>query len=123
MIFWSYWRNVGKQLDMFGGPVVDDAEAALERAFWKNAKFYLMGEGVPYDQAGQMLGMWRKEYAKTAVMAALYRSEAEAVSDPIPFIIGCLKQYRRTAPPNASDVERIKREALAKIGESRNATD
>ncbi len=114
---------MARQEDLFGGPVIDDEVVVRERAFWRQAKGFLMRSGYTLERAGTMLGKWRRDYPKQAVINALDRCLDVDASDPVSFIEACLRQSGRMAPPNETDLERIKREALAKVGESRNAID
>lgn len=67
---------------------------------------YLTGHGLSEPNARSLLGKWRKRVGDPAVIDALHRANASAVSDPVPWIEALLKA------PAPIDAETIRRNRL-----------
>lgn len=63
----------------------------LDKAYWETGKAFLEANGVPPQRSGGLLGKWRREFGREAVVAALARAEAESPSETVAFIEGCLR--------------------------------
>jgi hypothetical protein len=65
----------------------------LDKEFWRTSKAFLAqaGEMSP-EQAGGIIGRWRKDHSREAVMSALARAQAENPSNVVEFIAGCLRR-------------------------------
>ena len=63
----------------------------LDKAYWETGKAFLVANSVPPERAGGLLGKWRKQWGREAVVAALARAEAENPSEVVSFIEGTLR--------------------------------
>lgn len=63
----------------------------LDKAYWETGKAFLIANSVPPERAGGLLGRWRKNHGREAVVAALARAEAESASEVVSFVEGCLR--------------------------------
>jgi hypothetical protein len=62
------------------------------KALWDSAVELLTGASVKNPRP--LIGSWRREFGDAAVMNALNRAESESASDPVRFVIGCLKHSK-----------------------------
>lgn len=79
------------EADASGGeppePPADDLKPIdLKAAIFASGVPLLVGAGIPDRNARSMIGRWRRDFGDGAVMDALAAAQAEAVSDPIPWI-------------------------------------
>jgi hypothetical protein len=69
----------------------------LKALLFSTGKPYLTRNGVSLSNAGSILGKWRQSYGDGAVIDALALAQAEACSDPIPFITKLLEKRNGNA--------------------------
>lgn len=72
--------------------LVADGPLDLKREMWRIGKGFLSGQGVPEKQIGTLLGSWRRDFGDANVIQALAAAEAECASEPIEFIVACLRR-------------------------------
>lgn len=77
-------------------PVLVATPMDLEAQVWAVGKAYLEGHGVSRQQAGALIGKWRKllGYDDLEVIRTLRRAQSECVVDPIPFIEKCISSRK-----------------------------
>lgn len=77
-----------------------DAPPDPDRLMFDSGRALLVSAGKSPDQAGRILGKWRKDHGAEAVIAAIGRARREGAVDPVAFISGCLlaKPQSRASP-------------------------
>lgn len=77
-----------------------DAPPDPDRLMFDSGRTLLVSAGKSPDQAGRILGKWRKDHGAEAVIAAIGRARREGAVDPVAFISGCLlaKPQSRASP-------------------------
>ena len=77
-----------------------DAPPDPDKVMFDSGKALLASAGKTPDQAGRLIGKWRKDHGAEAVIAAIGRARREGAVDPASFITACLlaKPKARASP-------------------------
>lgn len=88
-----------KEEQLTNTPPSEGASAADPvKVMFDSGKDLLMKAGKSRDQAGKLLGMWRKAHGPEAVISALGRAQREGAIDPVSFIEGCFRFQQKSRP-------------------------
>ena len=81
---------------------VHDADASPDpsKLIWDSGIKILMAAGKSRNQAGGIVGKWRKSHADADLISALGACQREGAVDPVAYITGALKS-RKSAPAAA----------------------
>jgi hypothetical protein len=79
-------------------PAPADAAADPEKVMFDSGRAMLMRAGKTRDQAGSLLGKWKRDHDSPSVIAAIGAAHREGAEDPVSFITACLERRNGQRP-------------------------
>ena len=84
-------------------PVGADKSADPVKVMFDAGRAVLCEAGKTKEQAGRLLGKWRKDHGDEALMTAISRAKREGAIEPVSFIEGCFKFQAKKERPEPGE--------------------